>query len=205
MIHGRHLIVSVGGIAVGAAKSCTIDAQAEMIETASASQGNYREYRSGRSEWSVNITHLVTPTNATNVLHTGVQVALSWIPLLPGKTLPFDGFVDGVTIEPIGLPPGVELAGIYYDSDGEYFVALYNNKYYRYWADGQDYMTPSDSTNFDDGADQIWYWNGTTLVANQRIGGNALVQRVRLSATVGMLAQGQVQFQGSGELAAVNP
>ena len=59
IIHGRNLIVSIGGVAMFAARSCEIDVQADALEKSSASQGKWREYDAGRKGWSVNVGHLL--------------------------------------------------------------------------------------------------------------------------------------------------
>lgn len=73
VIHGRNLIIKMGGTAIAGAKSCEINIQGDDIEIASASQGSWREFIAGRKEWSVSCGHLIpasgTPlkTNAQRV------------------------------------------------------------------------------------------------------------------------------------------
>jgi predicted secreted protein len=59
ILHGRNLIISVGGTAVAAAKTCDISAKAETIEISSPSSGIWREFISGRKEWTVSVGYLV--------------------------------------------------------------------------------------------------------------------------------------------------
>ena len=44
---------------IAAAKNCTISIKYDMIEKASSSQGNAKEYTLGRYEWDLSVDHLV--------------------------------------------------------------------------------------------------------------------------------------------------
>lgn len=59
IVHGRHLIVHKEGMAIAAAKSCTLSSSCELIEISSPNTGTYREYIAGRKEWSVRLSRLV--------------------------------------------------------------------------------------------------------------------------------------------------
>lgn len=60
MIHGGSLKVTVAGVTVALAKSCTIQYECEMIEVASSSSNNHRDYIAGRRGWSVEVSGLVS-------------------------------------------------------------------------------------------------------------------------------------------------
>lgn len=64
VIHGRNLIIRVGGTAIAGAKSCEINVDGEQIETASASTGTWRTFLAGRKEWSVSCGFLI-PASGT--------------------------------------------------------------------------------------------------------------------------------------------
>lgn len=64
MIHGRNLIIKVNGTAIAGARSCDINISGEEIEVASATQGKWREFITGREEWSVTCNHLL-PASGT--------------------------------------------------------------------------------------------------------------------------------------------
>lgn len=64
MIHGRKLIVKVGGTAIAGAKSCEIIIKGDQIETASPTTGEWRDFIAGRKEWSVTCGHLI-PASGT--------------------------------------------------------------------------------------------------------------------------------------------
>ena len=64
VIHGRNLIIRVGGTAIAGAKSCEINVDGEQIETASPSKGTWRTFIAGRKEWSVSCGFLI-PASGT--------------------------------------------------------------------------------------------------------------------------------------------
>lgn len=59
IIHGRDLIVFLNGEAIGAARSCEITVDTEMIEVSSPQSGEAREYRAGRYGWTLDVSCLV--------------------------------------------------------------------------------------------------------------------------------------------------
>ena len=66
IIHGEQIIIaddSAGSPIIALAKSCVIEEDCELIETASGSSQN-KCYRSGREDWTVTVNHLVSG-NAT--------------------------------------------------------------------------------------------------------------------------------------------
>ncbi len=69
IIHGRNLkIYSGNGAIIGAAKSCSIHTQGDVIETAGASSGTARTFTPGRTSWTIEINHLVTSDEPTGKL-----------------------------------------------------------------------------------------------------------------------------------------
>lgn len=59
-LKGKQLIIQADGVAIAASKSCTIDVQADTIETSSPSQGSWRNYIAGRKKWNITTNHLVS-------------------------------------------------------------------------------------------------------------------------------------------------
>lgn len=79
--NGNNIIVLVSNgsswEAVAATKSDEIQAEADMIEKASATQQSWKEYIAGRKGWSLNVTWLVEAVNdVENVLKVGTRVQL---------------------------------------------------------------------------------------------------------------------------------
>lgn len=72
-LHGKDLQVydtsgSSDAALIACAKSCEIEEQAEMIETCSGTQGAWREFRTGRKEFSIHVSALMTSNGAVNNL-----------------------------------------------------------------------------------------------------------------------------------------
>ena len=81
MIHGRNLIIKVNGTAIAGARSCDINISGEEIEVASATQGKWRVFLTGREEWSVTCNHLLpasgTPLRSSkNMVNTTVTIRM---------------------------------------------------------------------------------------------------------------------------------
>lgn len=80
VVHGKKLIITVDGSAIAGAKSCEINIQCDDIEVASATQGKWREFLSGRKDWSVTCGHLLpasgTPLKSSAAM-VGTKVILS--------------------------------------------------------------------------------------------------------------------------------
>lgn len=75
-MNGNNIIVLMDGVAIAAAKSCTISKKVEAIETANSADGRAKSYIPGLREWSVSVRALVTsmPDFFTNP---GQKVSLS--------------------------------------------------------------------------------------------------------------------------------
>ncbi len=67
VILGHNVIIYQGGSgttpAIAACKSCSISNKCDLIEKASASQQNAKEYIAGRSEADISMDHLVVSNN----------------------------------------------------------------------------------------------------------------------------------------------
>ena len=60
MIHGRNLIIYADGVAIAAAKSCTVSMSIGDIEAASDIDGNAKTFLPTQKEWTVRCSTLVT-------------------------------------------------------------------------------------------------------------------------------------------------
>lgn len=76
ILHGKNLIISVGGTAVAAAKTCDINVKAETIEISSPSSGVWREFIAGRKEWTISVGYLVQ-TPGTDIPQVGQTLQIS--------------------------------------------------------------------------------------------------------------------------------
>ena len=61
ILHGRNLIIKSGGVAIAAAKSCTIDVKADTIPAANPLSGKWQLNLPGLQSWQVNVGTLVMP------------------------------------------------------------------------------------------------------------------------------------------------
>lgn len=59
-MNGNNIIVLMDGVAIAAAKSCTITKRVEALETANSVDGRAKSYIPGLREWSVSVRALVT-------------------------------------------------------------------------------------------------------------------------------------------------
>ena len=59
-MNGNNIIVVMDGVAIAAAKSCTITKRVEAIETGNSADGRAKSYIPGLREWSVSVRALVT-------------------------------------------------------------------------------------------------------------------------------------------------
>lgn len=75
MIHGRNLIILADGVAIAAAKSCEINVNTDASEVSSPATAGWTHRKVGRTEWSVNVSTLVT-TVRDRFLNVGQQVTL---------------------------------------------------------------------------------------------------------------------------------
>lgn len=113
VLHGRNLIVSVGGVAVAAAKSCVIEVKAKEIAVNGPDTGAWDEYRSGRKGWKVRTSMLVA-TNAAAQTMTVLSHAMK-----P------DGYVSDGKETWYGDTPGFHVATFVLESDELTFEDMY--------------------------------------------------------------------------------
>lgn len=66
LIHGNDVLIYHDGAAIAGAKSCSIDVKAETIEISSPSQGEWKDYITGRKEWSATTSHLIVTYPVTD-------------------------------------------------------------------------------------------------------------------------------------------
>lgn len=80
MKKGNDLIVKVGGTAVAASKSCTIQESCETKEAGMKGSGKWKQYIPGRKGWEVSTSFLVGEVTTIKSLmsQTGTKVSLSW-------------------------------------------------------------------------------------------------------------------------------
>lgn len=76
IIQGGNVIISVGGQAIAASKTCSISLDVELIEVASTVGGDFREFIPGRLSWKVSTEQLISQFASNLLLATGQRVTL---------------------------------------------------------------------------------------------------------------------------------
>lgn len=62
VLKGHDLVIQAGGVAIAAAKTCTLNVQADSHEVASPSSSSWKDFMAGRKSWSVSADQLlITP------------------------------------------------------------------------------------------------------------------------------------------------
>lgn len=204
ILHGRNLIITAGGVAIAAAKSCSIDVDAEIIKVASPTDGQWEHSISGRKSWSVATNHFLTSiVDGAEMVGTMVTLRMQ----INGKVgLPFGGFVNGVVVQS-GSQTEVEdivwdktskkFLGVVYGPhfENEYFYHTWNKAYstndssYKYQNEKNFYLT---SLSHD-----VYKKTSTDLIL-EALQGTAIVKKWQAAGAVGGLATGSFRFEGSG-------
>lgn len=83
ILHGRNLLImqhtqgTTDTPVVACAKSCEVNTSCEIIEISSTTNNIWREYISGRKDWSVTVNYIVTADGfAPSMLRIGEKVTL---------------------------------------------------------------------------------------------------------------------------------
>ena len=203
ILQGRNLIIKVGGVAIAAAKACSINVAAEQIPVSSPTSGEWEESINGRKKWSVSTNQLVT-TIRTPATMVGTTVSLSLC--IEGQgDLPFVGFVSNPTLQSgtLDSPNG----GISWDKTRKKFLALWMPSlseffFYEHWNNDSAYTSPDDFQTFVDKGDvnnSVYTYIDGDLYA-EKLTGNANVETWQADGAVGSLAKGSFQFRGTGPL-----
>lgn len=66
-INGNDIIVLCNGTAIAASRSSEINVSCDTIETASPTQGTWREYLANRKSWSVTVSFLILEDATVNI------------------------------------------------------------------------------------------------------------------------------------------
>ena len=115
MLQGRNLIIAINGSTIAAAKSCTVDVQADTIKVSSPTDGEWEHIIAGRKSWQVQTSHLMP--NAASAF--GVE---AFAVANNGVTAPYPSTLRaGIHTYTIAMR-GLSLYGIYSDGGGAILI-----------------------------------------------------------------------------------
>ena len=60
ILKGQNVILKMGGVAIAAAKSCSVDVDVDMIKVSSPTDGAWEHSIAGCKSWKASCSHLVT-------------------------------------------------------------------------------------------------------------------------------------------------
>ena len=205
ILHGRNLMVLVGGEAIAAAKTCKMKISDNTIPVASPTSGQWEDAIPGRKSWQASCGHLVTSiVDAAAMVGTVVTLRVQ----IKGEIgLPFYSFISGITIE---TGSASDVNAIFWDTTSKQFVAMKLDgntpKYYEEWSAGNGFnasTTYGVGTNFYDSGKLVYKKvEGTNdELVQEALQGSAIVKEWDVTGTIGNLANGSFAFVGKGALA----
>lgn len=85
MLNGKDLIIECNGKPLAAAKSCSIEVNAETIQVSDIVHGGWEHYRTGRKSWKISTGHLVARYGILQLGYddTNSQVSMAYSYLAP--------------------------------------------------------------------------------------------------------------------------
>ena len=198
ILKGKNLIIKAGGVAIAAAKSCSMKVKAKQIDVSSPTDGEWEHSINGRKSWTISTDHLVLSI-ARPLATVGTQVSIE-VGLRSSVGKPFNGFVNGVNIYPSPLS-GTPTA-IYWDKTAKKFVGKMTSSgsdiYFDSWTDSAAYTSPSAYDCFSYNG-IVYSWLSNDLTA-EKLTGTANVESWDVRGAVGNLCSGSFQFNGTGAL-----
>lgn len=100
ILHGRNLLImqhtqgTTDTPVVACAKSCEVNTSCDTIEISSTNNNIWREYVSGRKDWSVTLSYIVTDDDfAPSMLRIGEKVTLRFTERGTGAVLQGDALI----------------------------------------------------------------------------------------------------------------
>lgn len=198
IIHGKDIIIKADGEAIAAAKSCELDISAEVIKTASPTDGQWQHGIAGRKSWRATCSHLVTDILDPAQM-VGVDVTLSIN--IANIGLPIRYFL--LTSPTIEQQSAVSVDYVVWDNQAKRFLGckgVLNSKYYVNWLDKEIYTEAPIGSKFClTLTNETYTLTAGGLVAD-KLSGTAIVKEWKLTAARGNLAQGSFRFEGVGPL-----
>lgn len=198
IIHGKDIIIKADGEAIAAAKSCELDISADIIKTASPTDGQWQHGIAGRKSWRATCSHLVTDILDPAQM-VGVDVTLTIN--IANIGLPIRYFL--LTSPTIEQQSAVSVDFVVWDDQAKRFLGckgVLNSKYYVNWLDKEIYTEAPIGSKFClTSTNETYTLTANGLVAD-KLSGTAIVKEWKLTASRGNLAQGSFRFEGVGPL-----
>ena len=193
------MIIKMGGVAIAAAKSCSIKVKAKQIDVSSPTDGEWEHSINGRKSWSISTDHLVLSI-ARPLATVGTQVSIE-VCLRSSVGKPFSGFVNNVTLQS-GSYSGTPSI-IYWDKTLKKFVGYVNptagvTLYFDSWTNSDAYTSPSAYDCFSYNG-VVYSWLSNELTA-EKLTGMANVESWDVRGAVQNLCSGSFSFNGTGAL-----
>lgn len=89
---GKNLFITRNGVVIYGAKSCSINVESDLIETAGPNSGKWREYLAGRMEWDLTVAELVGSPEGYNAKIVAVSSSHTGL-----ATNPENSYIQGPT------------------------------------------------------------------------------------------------------------
>lgn len=198
IIHGKDIIIKADGEAIAAAKSCELDISADIIKTASPTDGQWQHGIAGRKSWRASCSHLVTDILDPAQM-VGVDVTLTIN--IANIGLPIRYFL--LTSPTIEMQSAVSVDFVVWDNQAKRFLGgrgVLNTKYYINWLDKEIYTEAPIGSKFCLRTTNETYTITAGGLVADKLSGTAIVKEWKLTAARGNLAQGSVRFEGVGPL-----
>jgi hypothetical protein len=201
IIHGKDIIIKADGEVIAAATSCELDVSADIIKTASPTDGQWQHGIAGRKSWRASCSHLVTDI-LDPVQMVGADVTLQVCMVNIG--LPIRYFLTASpTIE---QQSATSVDFIVWDDQAKRFLgcrdslSILNRKYYINWLNKEIYTEAPVGTKFCLTSTGSTYTLTASGLVEDKLSGPAIVKEWKLTAARGNLAQGSFRFEGVGPL-----
>lgn len=201
IIHGKDIIIKADGEVIAAATSCELDISAEVIKTASPTDGQWQHGIAGRKSWRATCSHLVTDILDPAQM-VGVDVTLTIN--IANTGLPIQFILQASPIVESQSPLTVDF--VVWDDQAKRFLgckdsqSILNRKYYTSWLGREPYTDAAVGSKFCLTSTGATYRLTANGIAEEKLTGDAIVKEWRLTATRGNLAQGSFRFEGVGPL-----
>lgn len=201
IIHGKDIIIKADGESIAAATSCELDVSADVIKTASPTDGQWQHGIAGRKSWRASCSHLVTDI-LDPVQMVGVEVSLTVNMVNIG--LPIRYYLT--TSPTVEQQSALNVDFVVWDDQAKRFLgckdstSILNRKYYIYWLNREPYTDAPVGSKFCLTSTGATYKLTARGLVEAKLAGSAIVKEWRLTATRGNLAQGSVRFEGVGPL-----